>query len=280
MAIVSLFNHLVDFLVLPFHDLGPVAQLGLLSLLSAGALLLIFKRVSNQDKIKFHKDKIFGNFLEIAIYRDQFRRSITCQARVLRHNLMYLGAICLPLLLLMPPMLLVCLQLEYRLGYQALRPGAAFIIEARIDNEQAMDTAAIMDAITIHTSDTITMESPIMRIPATGQVFWQARLTSKGAPNFISISLPGGGEAVRKELAVSSLSGRFSPEKRKMRSLGDILATGEEPIPQASRLSAIRITYPPAEYRLLHWTFSPIVYYFILTLLGGLLLKPFIKVNL
>ncbi len=280
MAIFSLLNHLVDFLASPFHGLGPVPQLVLLGLVSTVLLLAVFKKVSNQEKIKLHKNKIFGNFLEIAIYRDQFRRSITCQANVLKHNLLYLGAIGTPLLVLMVPMGLICLQLEYRLGHQALRPGESFIVEAQLDGVAADGAADLMDAINISTSDTIALDSPAMRIPATGQVFWQARVIAAGAPNFVTISLPGNTDTVRKDLAVNRLSSRFSPEKRKMRGFGDLLASGEDPIPQASRIKAVRVAYPPAEYPLFSWTFSPIIYYFILTVLFGFLLKPFMKVNI
>lgn len=280
MAIFALLNHLVDFLVSPFRGLGPVPQLVLLSLVSTVLLLAVFKRLSNQEKIKRHKDKIFGNFLEIAIYRDQFRRSLSCQANVLKHNLLYLGAIGTPLLGLMLPMLLVCLQLDYRLGHQILRPGDSFIIEAQMEGGTAAGASDLMDGISIQTSETISLDSPAMRIPGSGQVFWQARVSAAGVPNFISISLPGESDSVRKEVAVNRLTSRFSPEKRKMQTLGDILTSGEDPIPTSSPIQTVRVAYPPAEYPFFQWQFSPIVYYFVLTIIFGLLVKPFMKVNI
>lgn len=283
MAIFSLLNHLVDFLVSPFHGLDPVTQLVLLGLVSTILLLFIFKRVSNQETIKLHKNKIFGNFLEIAIYRDQFRRSVICQGNVLKHNLLYLKAIATPLLLMIAPMVLVCLQLEYRLGYQTLKPGTSFIIEAQVSHALNDNQPDTLDNITIITSDTITIESPALRRPSTGQVFWQARVTAADTDtaNFIGISLPGNDQpSVRKELAVNNLSNRFTPETRKMQSLGDIIVSGEDPIPLPSGINSLRVAYLPAEYPFFQWTFSPIVYFFILTLLFGLLLKPFMKVNI
>lgn len=280
MSIFTLLNHLVDFLISPFHSLNPVLQLVLLSLISTVLLLFIFKRISNQESIKLHKNKIFGNFLEIAIYRDQFLRSVICQATVLKHNLLYLKAIGTPLLIMLAPMILVCLQLEYRLGHQALKPGASFIIEAQIAHDRGTDQADILDDVIITTSETIALESPPLRRPSTGQIFWQARVSGAGTPNFISIGLPGSPPPVRKDLAVNNLTSRFSPEKRSMRSFGDILASGEDPIPPGSGIDRIRVAYAPAEYPFFQWTFSPIVYYFILTLLFGLLLKPFMKVNI
>jgi len=279
MAIFSLLNHLVDFLVSPFHGLDPVSQLVLLSLVATILLLFIFKRVSNQETIKLHKNKIFGNFLEIAIYRDQFRRSVICQGNVLKHNLLYLKAIASPLLLMMVPMILVCLQLDYRLGYQTLKPGTSFIIEAQVAHTPTDNQPDALDKVTITTSETIALDSPAMRRPSTGQVFWQARVIAAGAPNFISIGLPGNAQAARKDLAVDSLTNRFTPETKTMLSLGDIVS-GEDPVPPGSGINSVRVAYTPAEYPFFQWTFSPIVYFFILTILFGLLLKPFMKVNI
>lgn len=280
MAIFSLLNHLVDLLISPFHRLGPVPQLVLLSLISTVVLLYIFKRVSNQATIKLHKDKIFGNFLEIAIYRDQFLRSLICQGRVLHHNLLYLKAIGTPLLIMLVPMILVCLQLEYRLGYQGLKPGTSFIIEAKIAPATLAQQPAILDNLSITTSETIAMESLALRRPSTGQVFWQARVVATDTPNFITITIPGPDGSVRRDLAINKLAHRLTPEANQMSSIQDILVSGEDPIPPSSGIESIRVTYPAAKYPLLAWRFSPIVYFFILTLFFGLLLKPFMKVNI
>ncbi|MBA3015857.1 MAG: hypothetical protein KKD63_01985 [Proteobacteria bacterium] len=280
MIIFSFLNQLVDLLVAPFHGLGPIPQLVLLSLVSTVALLAAFKRLSNQETIRSHKNKIFGNFLEIAIYRDQFRRSLICQGRILKYNLLYLGAIGKPLLLLMIPMILVCLQLEYRLGYQTIKPGQSFIIEAQLEDTASESLADITNPISIITSDTIDLETPAMRIPATDQIFWKARLIQDGSPNFISIMLPGQSDAVRKDVAIGKLTNRFTPKKTKIVNLGNLVDSGEDGINSSSPIKTLRVAYSPAEYPFLRWTFSPIVYYFILTLLFGALLKPVMKVSI
>ena len=280
MIIFSLLNHLVDLLVAPFHGLPPIAQMVLLSLVSAVVLLTAFKRLSDQETIKLHKNKIFGNFLEIAIYRDQFRRSLICQGRALQHNLLYLGAIGKPLLLLTIPMILICLQLEYRLGYQAIRPGQSFIIEARIDDNVNQTAPELLNNLNIATSDTITLETPAMRLPDTGQVFWKARLTQAGSSNFIGVTLPGQGELLRKKVASDAQTNRFTPNKSKMQTLGDLLTSGEESILMSSPIKTLRVAYPAAEYALFRWMLSPLVYYFILTMIFGFLLKPVMKVSI
>ena len=280
MSLIAPLNHLIDLLLAPFHRLNPLPQLLILSLVSSVLLLVIFKKVSDQETIKRHKNAIFGNFLEIAIYRDQFRRSLRCQANVLKHNLLYLKALGLPFVLMLPPMLLVCLQLDYRLGYQPLKPGSSFLIEAQVAKGALYGQPDIVDTLILTPSETISIESPALRIAASGQVFWQARVTAAGSPNFIAFSLPGKGDTIRKELAVNTASGRFSPETNTMTSWQNMLASGENPLPQTSWLSSIRVSYPQAEYPLWRWRFSPIIYFFILTTLFGLALKPFLRVTL
>lgn len=280
MIIFSLLNQLVDILVAPFHGLGPISQLVLLSLASTILLLAAFKRLSNQETIKLHKSKIFGNFLEIAIYRDQFRRSIICQSRILKHNLLYLGAIGKPFLLLMIPMILICLQLEYRMGYQVMKTGHPFIIEAQLDNTNDQTAPDLINRLSITTSGSIDLDTPAMRIPATGQVFWTARINQAGGSSIISLTLPGQGEIISKNVAVDTLTNRFSPKKTKIQGLGDLLASGEDGIPKSSQIKTLRVAYLPAEYPFFQWSLSPIAYYFILTLLFGLMLKPVMKVSL
>jgi len=280
MFIFSLLNHLVDLLVSPFHGLDPIPQLVLLSVVSTVVLLAAFKKLSNQETIKRHKNKIFGNFLEIAIYRDQFRRSLICQARILKHNLQYLGAIGMPLLVLMLPMILVCLQLEYRLGYQVMKPGHPFIIEAQLDSQHVDHAADLLNQLTVTTSGSIDIDTPAMRIQSTGQVFWKARVTDASAPNFIAITLPDQGEIVRKNLAVNKLTNRFTPSMTKIVGLDDLLASGEESIPSSSPIKSLRVAYSPAEYPFFNWALSPIVYYFILTIIFGFMLKPVLKVSI
>jgi len=62
----------------------------LISLISAVIFLLIFKKTSNQIKIKFHKDKIFGNVLEMCLYSDKFGLVLSSILSILKHNILYI----------------------------------------------------------------------------------------------------------------------------------------------------------------------------------------------
>lgn len=279
MTIFSLINHVVDILVVPFAKIPALVGLCIISLLSAVILLAVFKKLSNQEKIKLHKNKIFGHFLEIALYRDDFRRAIFNQLGILKHNLIYLRYFGFPLLILSLPMILVCMQLQYRLGYQPLHSGDSFIIQAQLEgtNQQASGQTPI----SIETSDGITLETPQLYDRTSGRSFWRAKITDPTDHDFITISHPNAKEKVTKTLATTKAHPkRFTAETTKLQSLSDLLYSGENPIPPKSPIQSIRVSYRPAEYPFLTWNLSAIAYYMVLTVILGFCVKPFIKVNI
>jgi hypothetical protein len=271
-------NIFFDLITAPFAALSPVACIALLSLASALVLLSIFKKLSNQDKIKFHKNKIFGFFLEIAIYRDQFSRTMSGQFNVLRHNLLYMRYFLTPILVMTIPMSLICLQLDYRLGTRPMQVGESFIIQASLD--PALAAKEEVNQINIKTSDNISLESPAVRIPSAASVYWRAKMNNPVQDSFVSLSIDNREELTKAIVIPESKAGRFSSQRRKINSLSDLLYSAGPPIPASSQFLTIRTDYQAATYPFLFWNISPIVYFFILTLGFGLLLKPILKVNI
>lgn len=276
----SFINKITDSIVAPFSGLSALTGLAIVSFISAIVLLYIFKILSNQDKIKYHKNKIFGHFLEIAIYRDQFSRTMVCQANILKHNLLYLRYFLFPLLIIMPPVLLICMQLDFHLGSEPLKKDHSFIIQAKLDENSNKYLEATINKLSIRPTDNIIIETQALRSFPESSVFWRARIIDQAGDHSIQIQVDGTSYLVEKNIAGSNGEGSFSPDKRKIRSFSDNLFSGEPPIPTDSPFQLIRVNYQPATYPFLAWDFSPIVYYFILTLIFGFLIKPFIKVNI
>ncbi len=272
---ISLLNRGFDSLTACFAGFNPVLALVVISIGSAFVLLSVFKRFSNQEMIQLHKAVVFGNFLEIAIYRDQFRRIMICLWRVLKHNCLYIRYFIPPILIMMIPMGIICLQLEYRLGYEPIKVGQSFIIEARLNDKTALDKAQIS------TSGNIDLETPALHDVKDDLVFWRAIIKKSASRSFVRISLPGHGSII-KGIAVAGapLPPRFTPEKNRGQTFADLISSGESSIPASSLLSSIRVDYPAARYSLLNLRLSPIVYFFVLTLFCGLILKPILKVQI
>lgn len=275
----SFINNISDLIAAPFSGLSPVGGLCLISFISAVILMFIFKWTSNQEKIKFHKDKIFGHFLEIALFRDQFRRTMACQLSILKHNLIYLRYFLFPLLIIMPPVLLVCMQLDFRLGYKPLQQHQSFIIQAKLD-ENIINLEEAITKLNITATDNIAIETQALHSIPESSIFWRASIIETTGDHSLQINLADTNVVTQKNLAVGNADNRFSPDKRKIKALADNLFSGETAIQPDSPLQLLKVNYQPATYPFLGWDFSPIIYYFILTLIFGFLLKPFIKVNI
>ncbi len=272
MVISQTINQCADWLVSPFAGLNAIQGLALLSALSAVILLNLFKQLSNQDKIKHHKDKILGHFLEIAIYRDQFHRTTSNLLNVLWHNLLYIRYFLFPILLISIPMGLIGLQIEYRLGYQPLHPGDSFILKIELDNAVSLNSVAIKAA------PGVILETSALRNYQARTIFWRAKITDHPAQPFIEII--SNGVSTRKPLAITPTKIRFSPIKNRQASITDLLVSSEEAISPSSNIRTIEVTYQPTTLPFFSWRLSPLTYFLILTLGFGICLRPIIKVNI
>ncbi len=275
MSVFFAINRLADALVRPFTGLGPVAGLAVLGLVTAAVLLTVFKKLSNQEKIREHKGKIFGNFLEIAIYRDQFRRTLRCQAAALGHNLLYMRYFLTPVAVMMVPMLLVCLQVEYRLGSRPLTPGQSFIAAVRLEgtNPDRLDHVEIG-------GDGLVAETPPLRAAGEMSVYRRLRVEPGDKSPVLRITIDGREALIRPLAVAGGKTGRFTTERNKAQGIGDLLVGGEAPIPAASEIRSVRVPYPAADYPFFGWRLSPLVYYLLLTIGLGLVLKPLFKVTI
>jgi len=280
MNAVLLINQAADLIISPFFQLPSMGGMILLSALSAGGLLFVFKKTSNQEKIKFHKNKIFGTFLEIALYRDQFRRTVLCQLNVLKHNGLYLRYFFVPILIVIIPVILICVQIDHQIGTQPLEPGKEFVVQAKLDRRVSTDILTDLDNMILSVSENLVVETPALRSASDGSVFWRARLMEPSMESFIMVSIEGTDDRVTKTVATTPGSVKFSIEKRKINSLQDVLYSAESPITEPSLLRSVSIGYDRASYPFLFWTVSPVVYYFILTLIFGFIMKPVFKVNI
>ena len=272
-------NRLGDLITVPFAWKSAILDLVVVSFFCAFFLLLIFKHFSNQERIKFHRSKIFGYFLEIGIYRDQFGRTLSNQIHILKHSLIYLRYVLLPFLIMMIPVLIVCMQIENRLGYLPIPINNSFIIHATLDSEVTQKIDSTISGVHCKTSTGIILETPPLRIASNAGVYWRARLTETG-PQFVKVTIDGFGDVVEKKINTGDKRQRFGPIKAKVNSLSYLFNTAESPIPSDSNFKFLSVNYLPATYPFFFWDLSPVIYFFILSLGFGLILKPFIKINI
>ena len=233
----------------------------------------MFKYTSNQQRIKMHQGKIFGYIMEIAIYRDQFRVTLRNQLRVLKHNACYLRYLLVPLLLVLLPVALICMQIENRLGYAPLAAGQVFSVYAEVADGQPVD-------VQLTTSAGVVTETPALRAPDAHRVYWRCRLAGEG-PQWLRFTMPDGSAApLRRDLVTAGMAARFGPLQLKPDDTARLLYAAEPPLPDNSPLTAVWVEYQPAAVPLAGIAMPAVIAFFVLSLVFGFLVKPLVKVSI
>jgi len=275
----SSINKICDLIIAPFSWGSAVFNIIVISFFCALFLLFLFKRISNQEKIKLHQKKILGYFLDIGIYRDQFARTLINQVHILKHIIIYLRYVFAPLLIMMLPVIIVCIQIENRLGYMPIQMNKSFIIHAALDDEITQNMESLIPKVHCKTSSGIVLETPPLRIASEGSVFWRARLTGT-EPQFIQVGIDGIKNGIKNKIMTVYNQEGFCPKRTKSNSFDYFLNSAETPIPPRSNFKSLSVKYLPAFYSFFFWNISPLIYFFILSIGFGLVIKPFIKVNI
>ena len=253
--------------------------IGLLSLLSAVIALLIFKKTSNQKKIKYHKNKIFGYVLQIPLYKDRFGVLFSSIGQILKHNALYVLHTLASLIFMIIPLIFIMVQINNRCGYAPLAQGQGFLI--RVTLNDTVDQATL-ESVSCEPSQGIVLETPALRLEDEKQVFWRAKVLDASSENTSSIQIhfEGNSPIVEKDIATAYNRQRFSPEKKKHSVWNGIFYNAEGYLPAETPVIDISTEYARASYPFLFWQVDAIVLFFILTLVFGFALKGVFRVNI
>jgi hypothetical protein len=128
----ALLRPVFDALLSPFAALPAWVGLAVVSLVVSVAMLLVYKRLSNQTKLEQVKRQIYAGIFEIRLFNDDFRAILRAQGEILRHNLRYLGYSLVPMAWMLVPLLLVVAQLQFHYGYEGLKPGHPTLLKVKL----------------------------------------------------------------------------------------------------------------------------------------------------
>ena len=270
--VANIITGVFDFLLFPFRGLAPIWGITFLSLLSGVLILLVYKAVSNQEAIKTLKKRIWGNFFGIYLFRDEPTQILKTQAHLLGSVFRYLGHSLRPLLVLIIPIILICIQMQLRYGHQNLRPGEEAIVSATLTPPDGVLT----NPVELRSSPGITVQTPPLRIAELNEVDWKIKITAGGKQtlNFLTDS----GDFARI-LDISPRISRLYPTTKRASFSALLEYPGEDFLPADLLLNSVSINYPPAKINLfgirLHW----IIWYFILAMIFGFALKKPLRVE-
>ncbi|MCR4396444.1 MAG: hypothetical protein NUW07_06895 [Candidatus Saccharicenans sp.] len=265
---------IVRVIFLPFSSASPWGALLVISLLTALLLLLVYKKTSNQAGLKQVKNRIKASLLEIRLYQSDFRTQLGSQKELVAANLRYLLYNLQPLLVMLLPIFLLLAQLNLWFGYRAVRPGETFLLKVRFIT--AVDIERVN--LELEAPPGLTVETPPVRIIDLREAAWRLRLEEPvSQPLIIQVN----GERYQKEIPRGGRRlSRISTVRVRRNLWQELLYPGEKPLPSDSLLSRIELSYPEQRLELLglglHWLLA----YFLLSVILGLGLKGFFRVEI
>jgi hypothetical protein len=260
-----------DLLLWPFAG-HPWAEVVVVSLLTAGVLLLAFRFASNQRAIRAAKDRLVSHLLEVFLYRNEVRVVLRAQGRLLRDSLAYLGQTLVPLPLLLPAMLLLFVQTDLRHGHRPLRVGERTLLAVKLHTD-----ASLLDRVSIAAPPEVAVETPALRIPSTREVDWRLRAAAAGR---YRIGLRVEGKTVFKQIVVDERRGPISSRRVRRGLWRQLVNPGEAPLPPDVPIEQITVLYPADSLKLFGWRLPWVWPWLLISTALGHLLKGLFRVQI
>lgn len=239
-AVNQALNAVVDACLWPVQGLGVTWQVLVLSLPVTVIALLVFRFVSNQDAIREQKDKIKAYLLELLLYKDDMRVTLSAQKHIFGHSLRYMGHALLPMAVMILPFILIMVQVESRFAFQGLEPGDSAILAVAVDVQQQRVNQT---AYRLELPQGLTQETPAVRVPATGEVVWRIRAD---VPGDYTAVIHAGDRAVEKHIMVGSGLNRLAPSIYRADDFRTLGFPAEQALAADEPLDGIHVEYPRA----------------------------------
>lgn len=239
----TIFGTLFRAVMIPFRQF-PITGLVLISIVASIGILLIFKRVSNQDQIDAVKRRIQASLFEIRLFNDDLGAILRAQLDILRHNFSYLRLQLVPLVFILPPVIVLMAQLQPYYGYRGLEIGESILVKAEMASSGSHDssglTLADKPAVTLEVPSGLELETPAVWVPSKGELIW--RMSAQQAGDF-ELQFATGGQSFSKSVRVSDRTVPRSP--RRVSSQADqFLYPVEKPLPKDAPFRSLTVTYP------------------------------------
>lgn len=229
-------NFLFDILLLEFLGLPKFWELAGISMLFGFIALIVFKKISNQEKIRAAKDKIMGHLLEVILYKDDVRVVAKAQVQVMRHNLAYLGHNSIPMVVLIIPFIFVVMNLDPRYRFSPFEPGEEAIITATLRDDVEFDGLDV----SLTAPEGVTVEVGPVRAPSASTVDWRLRADREGT---FELGVNVNGETVTKRLVVGEDVKMLAPKREGGNIIYKLANPGEELLPASSPIETIALSY-------------------------------------
>jgi uncharacterized membrane protein (DUF106 family) len=241
--------------------------------------LWIFGKTSNQDRIAEVKRRIHAGLFEIRLFNDDLRAIMRAQGEILRHVLHYQGLALKPMIFILPPLVLVMVQLHQFYGFRGLRPGEEALLTVQLAAESIEQGRrpdfALEAGPGLHAA-----QDPVW-IPSLAQITWRLGVDDWGDWD-LAIDIDG--VRYEKSLRATEDLVRLSPERPSPNFIDQLEWPSEQPFESDGVVRWMTLGYAEGAVDVFgwefEWAFAWMVVFFILTLVVALILRKPMGVEL
>ncbi len=266
----------IDWIQAPFGGLPPIIGIVLWSVPVSVFALWIFGRTSNQTRIAEVKRRIAASLFEIRLFNDDLRAIARAQWEILGHVLRYQVLALVPMLFILPPLVLLMVQLHQFYGFRALNPGETALVRVELT-----DPGSGRPDVVIQVPDGLRLATPAIWAEELGELNWQL---AAEAPGEYDLGFTVGGATHRKAVRVTDRIVRLSPERPPKSFVDQLEWPSEPPLGPDSPIHRITLDYPEGEVALAgwswRWSFAWMVVFFVLTMVFAVVLRKPMSVEL
>ncbi len=234
--------------------------------------LWVFGKTSNQVRIAEVKRRIHAGLFEIRLFNDDLGAIMKAQWEILGHVLHYQALALKPMIFILPPLVLVMVQLHQFYGFRGLQPGDQALMTVQLD--PAVAEGGSRPDISLELPEGLQVTTGPLWIPSLAQVSWQLGIEAEGD---YDLEIAVDGETAVKSLRATNRLTRLSPERPPRTFVGQLEWPSEQPLEKTGAIRSITLGYAEGTIGFLgwefEWAFAWMVVFFVLTMVIALILR-------
>lgn len=272
----SALRPIVDVLQSPLQGAPAIVGVVLWSIPVSIFALWVFGKTSNQTRIAAVKNQIAASLFEIRLFNDDLRAIAAAQWDILRHVIRYQGLALVPMVFILPPLVLLMVQLHQYYGFRGLEPGETVLLRVEL-----AETGGPRPEIEVDVPGGLRLDSTAVWVPSLGELNWRLAAV---APGEYELGFTVGGVSATKTVSVTDRVVRLSPERPPRSFIDQLEWPSEPPLDPDSGIRRITIDYPERTLTIFgwewQWSFAWMVVFFVLTMVFAVVLKKPMGVEL
>lgn len=230
--------------------------------------LVIYKYTSNQKALGEIWDKIKGHLLGLILFKDSIAITLKFQWKLFLNLLLLLLHLLKPMAFMIIPVSLILAQLGQWYQAKPLEIGDDCLVTVQASDE-------VLTNIWLKTSEGFEVTAGPVAMPDVGQICWKVEATQDGTH---MMNFKAGSDEFTKKLVVGEGLRKLGFAKAG-NDLGAVFMNpSEKPLPVDSAIKSIKIGYPHRQSKTAgtDWWMG---YFFVISLIAALAIKPALKVN-